>query len=538
MRQVLLLLSTILIIQTYANAQCGERYKTRYFNNIQVFRDIEYSLDAPALFAASLTTETIINKDLVMDVFMPPATDTVTNRPVVVLGHGGGFINVVFMGGTALVGTMDNDDVQALADTLAHWGYITAVIEYRVGYNPGSPSSIKRAFWRGAQDMSAAIRFFRKNASWFGVDPNRVFAGGSSAGAFCALYSTFVDAPERMPESYELVPVFKKDLGPLHSRPIVQLTGFNPFTGTAVAGDDVDSIPVGLASYWGAIQDLNWITQGVNQTPTIMFHGTSDPVVSNKCNRPFSDVILVAPITCGSHMMDSVMTLNNMPHEVHYGQGELHEYWGVLNGNWLPGGPNAYWPGIIQKTADFFYEIMEPAMPQVTGTDTAQATINYTYSIVNPIPSHTYCWEVTGGVIVSSVTNGSTIEVQFYNTSSQGTVKARAIDPAHFASEQGTKVSVITTNTAVDKITAPIVQVKLQPNPAQKQFAIVINSTKEMEGQVALYNSLGQSVLIQDMYIQNGRNQQVLNVEQLTKGAYFVEVISEEARFVERLVIE
>jgi acetyl esterase/lipase len=538
MRQFLLLITAILIIQTSANAQCGERYKTRFFNNIQVFRDIEYSLNAPTLIAASLTTETTFNKDLIMDVFMPPVADTVTNRPVVVLGHGGGFINIAFMGGTSLVGTMDNDDVQALADTLAHWGYIAAVIEYRLGFNVGSPSSIQRAFWRGAQDMSAAIRFFRKNASWFGVDPNRVFSGGTSAGAFCALYAGFIDAPERMAETYQLVPIFKKDLGALHSRSIVELSSFNPFTGTGVTGDDVDSIPRGIAAYWGAIEELNWISQGPNQAPTIMFHGTSDPIVSNKCNKPFANVALVAPTTCGSYMMDSIMTLHSMPHEVYYGQGEFHEYWGVLNGNWLPGGPNAYWSGIIQKTADFFYGIMQPAMPQVTGPDTVQSMTNYSYSIVNPLLNHTYCWEITGGVIVSPVTNGSTIEVQFYNTSSQGMVMGSAVDPARFVSEKGTKSSIVTINAAVDKIKAPIVQVKLQPNPAQKQVAIVINSTKEMEGKVLLYNTLGQPVLTQKMYIQKGRNQQVLNVEHLAKGAYFVEVISEEARFVERLVVE
>ena len=76
---------------------------------------------------------------------MPPVTDTVRNRPVVLLGHGGGFINVAFMGGTVMVGTMDNEDVQALADTLAHWGYIAAVIEYRLGFNLGTDKKYQKA---------------------------------------------------------------------------------------------------------------------------------------------------------------------------------------------------------------------------------------------------------------------------------------------------------------------------------------------------------------------------------------------------------
>lgn len=537
MLRIVLLFLLVTNLTQELTAQCEARYKSRYFNNIQVFRDVEYSLDAPALIAASLTTETTINKDLVMDIFTPPVTDTVSQRPVVILAHGGGFINVAFMGGTVLVGTMDNEDIQALADTLAHWGFVTASIEYRLGFNIGSPSSLKRAVWRGAQDMSAAIRFFRKNATWFKVDPERIFVGGSSAGAFCAIHSTFVDYTERLPESYELVPILKKDLGALHSRPVVELTSFNPFAGTSVLADDVDSIPQGIAAYWGAIADLSWMAHGNNKAPMVMFHGTNDLIVNYKCAKPFSGVVLTAPNTCGTYKMDSLMTALNMPHNTYFAPGEGHEYWGALNGDWLASGPNAYWPDIINKTTDYLYDLMRPIAPTINGPDTVLPTTNYTYSIANPNSNHTYCWEVTGGVIVSPVINGPTIEVEFFNTSTQGFVAASAVDPAEIVSTIGLKYSAVTTNINVDQIATPNTNVQIQPNPARQNCQLIIDHKKEEKATIDLFNTLGQKIQTQSLNLSIGKTGTMLNLQELPKGVYRLMVTTRESRIVKTLMV-
>jgi acetyl esterase/lipase len=537
MIRFLFLLFPLLIIQFTTLGQCNDRYKTRHFNSIQVFRDVVYSKDAPALLAASLTTETTYNKDLVMDVFMPPLTDTVSDRPVVVIGHGGGFINVAFMGGTLLVGTKDNDDVQALADTLAHWGYVTAVIEYRLGFNVLSTSSIKRAMWRGAQDMSAAVRFFRKNSYWFGIDHNRVFSAGSSAGAFCALHSTFVDYTERMAESYELVPLLKRDLGAMHSRPVVELSGFNPFSGTSVLGDDVDSIPQGIAAYWGAIAGLSRINASGNHAPAIMFHGTGDLVVDNKCNKPFSSVILVAPVTCGTYMMDSVLSADSVLHEAYYAQGENHEYWGVVNGNWTLSGPNAYWPDIIQKTADFFYKIMKPDLPAVSGPSNVLPATNYTYSVLNPQSGHTYCWEINGGLVVSPYTNAASVDVQFYNITSQGDVTVSAIDPAGFYSDKTTHVVTVSFNNAIEKISTSLNKLFIQPNPAKENCSLSFNCSEYGKGRIRVYNVVGNLVIDFSSVFKSGNNVFELPVKTLKAGLYFVQISKDKSKITERLII-
>lgn len=524
MKNSLLFILLLMLSHHILLSQCQQRYKQRYFNNIQIFRDVVYSKDAPSLIAASLTAETTIDKDLVMDIFMPPVTDTVSLRPAVVIAHGGGFINVAFMGGTVLVGTMDNDDVQALADTLAHWGYVAAVIEYRLGFNVLSNSSIKRAVWRATQDMSAALRFFRKNAQWFGVAPQRVLAAGSSAGAFCALHSTFVDYTERMPESYELVPLLKRDLGPLHSRPIVQLNGFNPFSGSSVMGDDVDSIPAAVAAYWGAIADLSWIDAAGNQAPVIMFHGTNDMVVDNECARPFSSVILVAPVTCGTAAMDSVLDIAAVQHEAYYAPGENHEYWGVLNGNWTPSGPNAYWPDIIQKTADFYYKILQPTQPSISGPSTVQPAVNYTYSVPNPPAGYRYCWEIEGGVIVSQLTDAASVDIQFYPGINQARVAVSAIDEAHFASDSVQTVVAVSTNNSINQLEFTLPAFSLGPNPFNTAVNIRFEQSIHSKLKLELYNTMGQ--MLHDQMVHNVTKGQTIRfpLYELSSGVYWLKV--------------
>ena len=136
--------------------------------------------------------------------------------------------------------------------------------------------------------------------------------------------------------------------------------------------------------------------------PMILFHGDSDPVVYYKCARPFASVILTAPVTCGSYSIDSVMNAEGILSEVYYGNGEGHEYWGALNGNWINGNPNAYFNDIISKTSHFFYELAKPGPPNLNGPLIADVQNTFTYTIQNPDPLMNYCWAIDGGVLVSS----------------------------------------------------------------------------------------------------------------------------------------
>ena len=507
-------------IQAQAQGDCSERYRSKSFNAIQIFRNVVYSKNAPKLIAASLGSETVIGKDLVMDIFMPPPTDTVSGRPVVIIAHGGGFIDVAFMGGTLLVGTKDNDDVQALCDTFAHWGYVTACIEYRTGFDVASSSSIKRAVWRGAQDMSAAIRFFRKNSVWFNIDPDRIFIGGSSAGAFCAIHSTFADNNERIPETFQQS-IFMADLGAMHSRPVVELTGFNPFTGNNTAANNVDSLPTALVSYWGAIADTAFFA-GNNKAPMRMFHGTSDPVVSAQCAQPFASVVLAAPICCGSEIMNIALNSRNIPHQLSLEPGQGHEYWGALNGSWQPNSPNNFWLPIIESTATFFYDYMRPSTPQIVGPSVCAPNTIYNFSITNPQPGSDYCWEITSGNIVSANVNASTIDVIFNSGQIAANVKCSERDKADVLSLQRIK-GVNIGNTVGTKYSASIENnFKIFPNPTESSFNFELEDSEIYSGLLIITDLLGKELMI----IEIDKKITALSLQNQCSGNYLVRYIN------------
>ena len=254
-----------------------------------------------------------------MDVFQPVA-DPESNRALIIFAHSGGFIN----------GSKNNDDMQALSDSFAHYGYVTASIDYRLNFNLLSSNSSERAVWRGVQDASAAVRYFKQNAALYGIDPNKIFFWGSSAGAFMALGLAYVDDSER-PASTSSSP----NLG------CKDCSGNNFAFTSNVAG---------IISCWGATKDTSWIKSN-NNIPVQLFHGTGDGTVPVTEGYPFG--LPTITYVRGSQQINEQLNRTSIYHEYYPAAGQEHEYWGTSNGTFIPGGPTAYWPEIINKAKLF-----------------------------------------------------------------------------------------------------------------------------------------------------------------------------------------
>lgn len=111
------------------------------------------------------------------------ADDNATNRPLVVLAHGGGFV-----GGR-------RQEPRTLALYLVAQGFAVASIDYRLlGNSNVNADQYAVAGIRATHDMFAAVRFFRANATDFSIDPNRIFAAGVSAGGVIAATAASLDA--------------------------------------------------------------------------------------------------------------------------------------------------------------------------------------------------------------------------------------------------------------------------------------------------------------------------------------------------------
>ena len=117
-----------------------------------------------------------------------------------------------------------------------------------------------------------------------------------------------------------------------------------------------NSKPNALVSCWGAIGDLDWIDVE-NDIPTIMFHGNLDPIVPFNSGFPFT-IDIALPIVYGSNLIYGRFNELGFENELHVGEGELHEYWGALNGNWFTG-PNDNFNQITSEAFNFLYDQLQ-----------------------------------------------------------------------------------------------------------------------------------------------------------------------------------
>jgi acetyl esterase/lipase len=96
-------------------------------------------------------------------------TDTNTLRPVIVYLHGGGWTHANPRAGAAFT------DFPKILAHLAQRGYVVAAIEYRLSGEAAFPAQL--------EDLQAALRFLRGNATRLGIDGGRVALWAFSAGA-------------------------------------------------------------------------------------------------------------------------------------------------------------------------------------------------------------------------------------------------------------------------------------------------------------------------------------------------------------------
>jgi len=228
-------------------AQCdGNRYLNYIFNEVQVTSDIEYGQNLK--FDGTPQT-------LFCDVY-EPVGDNISNRPAVIVAHGGFFLS----------GSKTGPDVVPICERLAKMGYVAISMEYRLGVNitANLAGPMTEAVMRGVQDGKAVVRFLRKSVAVDGnpynIDPNEIYIAGSSAGGYIALHMAYLDEMAELPS-------FVNTNNP-------GLTGeLEGESGNPGYPSDVKAI----VNICGAIGDTAWIHAG--DEPALLFHGTNDQTV-------------------------------------------------------------------------------------------------------------------------------------------------------------------------------------------------------------------------------------------------------------------
>jgi poly(3-hydroxybutyrate) depolymerase len=233
------------ILNVNAQSPCTDgRYASDVFSDFNLTSDIEFGQNA---------TWTGGQYTLKLD-FYEPQGDTETERPLLIWVHGGSFIG----------GDKTDYDMEQFSERFAKKGYTCASINYRLGFFPIDSANAVKAVVRATQDLRAAIRFFYKdkeNANIYKIDTNKIFIGGSSAGAITALHVGYLD------DACEIQDYLSQST--IQSMGGIEGTSGNPGYSSNVQG---------VINGCGALARYSWMEAG--DVPLCSFHGTNDGTVT------------------------------------------------------------------------------------------------------------------------------------------------------------------------------------------------------------------------------------------------------------------
>lgn|SRR5574344_249636 len=175
------------------------------------------------------------NLALTLDLYQPQdnSHDATVYHPLIVFLHGGAFY----------VGDKDDPAIVGWCRHFATMGYVTASINYRMGFVP-SKKEIQKTGYDAVADVQNAVRFLKAHAEDYCIDTNLIFAAGTSAGSITILNVAF--AP--------------------HS----------------------DVRFKAVANMWGALTDIGMLRN--SRTDIVSFHGDADQLVPYEQGFPFSDI--------------------------------------------------------------------------------------------------------------------------------------------------------------------------------------------------------------------------------------------------------
>ncbi|MGE0638278.1 MAG: alpha/beta hydrolase fold domain-containing protein [Bacteroidia bacterium] len=459
----------------------SQRYRDSIFGVVKtpdiIFANVQ---SIPAVYVSENVT---VSQNLFMDIF-EPAGDTLLKRPLIIFAFGGGF----------LIGGKDDEDAQTYCDSMAHTGYVTASIDYRLGMNIASPESAVRAIYRAAQDYSAAVRYLKEYSEQYRIDTNFIFTGGVSAGSFSAMNLAYMQEANRPLETFAsggLTPA--PDLGCLHCSG----NSYNHNTKAKA-----------LLNCWGALLDTSWMELNDN-TPLISFHGTADPIVPYATGFPFTALFLM-PEVHGSEPITERANNIGLTNQFHPFAGQGHNVWGTVVNHSFVGGQTPYFDSIFQETKAFFYPFLQPAVPVISGSVSVCVGDTVVYSVVQNQGS-TYCWEVQGGSILSPNVQQNQITV-VWQIAGSGSVKAIEINHLQASSDATVyNVNIEDCVTAINPV-ADNNEFAIFPNPVKQGCEIQLSLPAAGITRINVTDVLGKLIFIE--------NTGLLKTAQMEKGLY------------------
>jgi hypothetical protein len=273
-------------------AQCdGSRYTSYVFSSYTI---------------TTVTYSTVYGQK--MDIYQPVG-DSLPARPLIVLAHGGSFIDG---------DRTDDSTIVYLCQHFAKRGYVTCSIDYRL-VNPDSivgltPSwrdtvNIIKEVFDAISDGKAAVRYFYQDAygaNLYKIDTNKIYLGGNSAGAVLAMHYGYIISENQLPADLDSI--------------VVGMGGLDGNSGNPGYSSSVKAI-INLA---GGLNVPEFITPG--GLPVVSAQGDMDDVVPYTCNYPNIGITVDVRL-CGLGSLQPLIDSNIAYHESIVFPGDGHVPW-------------------------------------------------------------------------------------------------------------------------------------------------------------------------------------------------------------------
>jgi hypothetical protein len=528
-----LLAVTLLFIGITSNSQT--RYLDEIFTDVSVTEtNFAQNISVMPVLLGQPPALTPIECDI-----YEPIGDNVTNRPVIIVSHTGSFLPPVLNGQPT--GSVKDLSIVEQCTRWAKKGYVAVAMGNRKGWQPTSPdqnvrtSTLLQAAYRGIQDAKAMVRFMRMTEATlgnpYGINPNKIVLGGQGTGAYIALGYATLDDPDELN-----LPKFLDWTDPLNPIPYV----YPPIFGN-IDGTDQTYFPANTPPFYapapfifnqpnhpsysndinmafnlgGALADISWLEVG--DVPIVSFHCENDP------SAPIDTGDVVEPVN-GDFVVEVMGSRTVQHYSNQYGNNDVFINAGfILDTNIYTTAANTNNSGyeglyIFQTpppspTPNAFGQLEEE---QGAPWDWWDNTLyeGQAQSIHGPAPAGYFAADAILGNPDMSAAKGKS-----YIDTVQGYLNPRI----YVALDLG---GVLSVNNVVDYST------NIFPNPAKNN--ITIENSNFVINSVELYNIAGQLVKSENVNSMKTN----LNISDLNKGIYILEIKSKETSIRRKLIVE